>query len=269
MNKKIGFLGCGNMGRAMLGGILKAELVCPNDIFVSVSSPSSEEKIRKEFKVNVSVQNELACQNSDILILAVKPQIFKAISSKISKLVKPNCVIVSVMAGITLDYLKSVFPSCKKIVRAMPNTPALSLEAMSAICGEESLSRDELDEVMEIFNSFGKTEIVSEELFDAVIGISGSAPAYVFMFIEALADAGVLEGMPRDKAYSFASQAVLGSAKMVLDTKLHPAVLKDMVCSPKGTTIEAVKSLENDGFRSAVINAVGKCCDKSREMSKK
>lgn len=268
MNKKIGFIGCGNMGKAMVGGILKANLAEPNDIFVSVSSKENAEKLETEFKVNAS-NNAYVCKNSDILILAVKPQIFKEISQELSKFVNPNCTIVSVMAGVTLEGLSEAFPSVKKIVRAMPNTPALCLEAMSAVCANENISDEELSEVISIFDSFGKTEIVPEKLIDAVIGVSGSSPAYVFMFIEALADGAVLEGMPRKVAYKFATQAVLGSAKMVLDTMMHPGELKDMVCSPGGTTIEAVKALEDGNFRATVMNAVSKCCEKSKEMSKK
>ena len=269
MDKKIGFIGCGNMGKAMLGGILKSGLTNPKNIFVSVSSHESSLNLNKEFGVNSCCDNGFVCQNSDILILAVKPQLFKEISSELSKEIKNSSIIVSVMAGITLEALSYAFPNVSKIVRAMPNTPALCLEAMSAVAPNENVSKNELSEIIEIFNSFGKTEVVPEKLFDAVIGVSGSSPAYVFMFIEALADGAVLEGMPRDIAYKFASQAVLGSAKMVLETNAHPGELKDMVCSPSGTTIEAVKALEDGAFRATVMDAVGKCCEKSRLMSRK
>ena len=150
----------------------------------------------------------------------------------------------------------------------MPNTPAMVGEAMSALCPNENVTDDEVCVVKEIFESFGVAEVVSEALIDAVIGISGSSPAYVYMFIEAMADAAVIGGMPRAKAYTFAAQAVLGSAKMVLETGIHPGQLKDMVCSPGGTTIEAVAELERQGMRSAVIEAVKVCMDKSRKMSK-
>ena len=150
----------------------------------------------------------------------------------------------------------------------MPNTPALVGEGMTAVCPNSLVTEDDVKEVCNLLSSFSKVEVVSEKLIDAVTSVSGSAPAYVYMFIEAMADAAVLQGMPRDKAYKFASQTVLGSAKMVLETGMHPGALKDMVCSPGGTTIEAVAELEANGFRSAVISAMNKCYEKSKFMSK-
>jgi pyrroline-5-carboxylate reductase len=148
----------------------------------------------------------------------------------------------------------------------MPNTPALVGEGMAALSPNENVSEDEARAVLNVFASFGKGEIVSENLMDAVTAVSGSSPAYVFMMIEAMADAAVEGGMPRSQAYTFAAQAVLGSAKMVLETHKHPAELKDMVCSPAGTTIEAVASLEQSGFRSSIIEAMKKCMEKSKEL---
>ena len=148
----------------------------------------------------------------------------------------------------------------------MPNTPALVGEGMSCVCGNEKCSSEDVDTVCRIFAGFGKTEIVEEDMIDVVVGVSGSSPAYVFMFIEAMADAAVADGMPRAQAYRFAAQAVLGSAKMVLETGKHPGELKDMVCSPKGTTIEAVRVLEEKGLRSAVFEAMKACVKKGREV---
>ena len=153
-----------------------------------------------------------------------------------------------------------------KIVRTMPNTPALVGEGMSCVCGNAKCSSEDVDTVCRIFAGFGKTEIVEEDMIDVVVGVSGSSPAYVFMFIEAMADAAVADGMPRAQAYRFAAQAVLGSAKMVLETSKHPGELKDMVCSPKGTTIEAVRVLEEKGLRSAVFEAMKACVKKGREV---
>lgn len=154
-----------------------------------------------------------------------------------------------------------------KVVRVMPNTPALVGEGMSALCPNDIVTKEELEYIVTIFESFGKAEIVSEKLMDVVTAVSGSAPAYVYMFIEAMADAAVLDGMPRNQAYKFAAQAVYGSAKMVLETGMHPGALKDMVCSPGGTTIEAVATLEEKGLRTAVISAMRNCTKKSIEMS--
>ena len=177
-------------------------------------------------------------------------------------------LIVMIAAGQTIAVNEARFGRNIKIVRAMPNTPALVGEGMAALCANSYVTGEEKDEVREIFESFGKAEFVAENMMDVVAGVSGSSPAYVYMFIEALADGAVLQGMPRQQAYTFAAQAVLGSARMVLETGMHPGALKDMVCSPGGTTIEAVASLEQDGLRAAVIRAVDVCTEKSKAMSK-
>ena len=171
-----------------------------------------------------------------------------------------------IAAGKTIAAIEEAFGKEIKLVRAMPNTPALVGEAMSALCVNAHVTEAELSEVQAIFNSFGIAEVVPESLIDAFVGVSGSSPAYVYLFIEAMADGAVAEGMPRSQAYQFAAQAVLGSAKMVLETGKHPGELKDMVCSPAGTTIEAVRVLEKFGLRSAVIEAEKVCADMSRNM---
>ena len=175
-------------------------------------------------------------------------------------------MIVSIAAGKTIAAIEDSFGKPVKLVRAMPNTPALVGEAMSALCVNQNVTPEELKEVQALFNSFGKSEVISESLMDAVIGVSGSSPAYVYMFIEALADGAVKYGLPRAKAYQMAAQTVLGSAKMVLETGKHPGQLKDEVCSPGGTTIAGVSALEEWGFRNAVIKAEDASYEKGRKM---
>lgn len=175
-------------------------------------------------------------------------------------------MLVSIAAGVTIAQMEEII-GAHKIVRVMPNTPALVGEGMSSISPNGQVTEAEANEVKQLFESLGKAEQVPESMIDAVIGVSGSSPAYTYLFIEALADGAVAEGMPRPMAYEFAAQAVLGAAKMVLETKEHPGVLKDRVSSPGGTTIQAVKTLEENGFRAAVIKAVQAAADKSREMS--
>ena len=240
MNKKIGFIGCGNMGSAMVLGILKSGIVCKENIIASCSRESSAERIKNELGINTTLDNKEVCNNSDIIFLAVKPYMYE----KVEKWFKKET----------------------KIVKTMPNTPALVGEAMSAICPNELVNEEELKEVMDIFNAFGKSEVLSEKDFHGFIALCGSSPAYVYMFIEAMADAAVREGISREKAYKLAAQSVLGSAKMVLETGEHPAKLKDNVCSPGGTTIEAVLELEETGFRSSVMSAMKKCSKKSKKM---
>ena len=199
-------------------------------------------------------------------MLAVKPQFYEAVITEVKDLVREDQLMITIAPGKTLAWLEEKFGKKVKLVRTMPNTPAMVLEGMTAACVNEAVTKEEQEYAYEILNCFGKTEFVPERLIDAVVAVSGSAPAYVFMMIEAMADAAVSEGMPRPQAYKFAAQAVLGSAKMVLELGKHPGELKDMVCSPAGTTIEAVRVLEERGFRSALIEAMKACADVSRNL---
>jgi pyrroline-5-carboxylate reductase len=180
--------------------------------------------------------------------------------------VKEGQIVVTIAPGKTLAWLGGLFGEDVKIVRCMPNTPALVGEGMTAATPNKNVSADELAAVLKILESFGKAEVISEHLMDAVVSVSGSSPAYVYMMIEAMADAAVADGMPRPQAYQFAAQAVLGSAKMVLETGKHPGELKDMVCSPGGTTIQAVRVLEKEGFRSSIMEAMKACTEKAKGM---
>lgn len=268
MEKVIGFIGSGNMGQAMIGGIIKSELVDSKNIIVSDLDQKKLDFIAGEYKTQVTTDSVELVKKSDIIFLAIKPNIYSIVLKQIKEYVTEGKIIISIAPGQTLESLEERLGKNIKIVRAMPNTPALVCEGMAAICKNSNVTAEELSFVKQLFESFGKAEEISEYLFDSVIGVSGSSPAYVFMFIEALADGAVIGGMPRDKAYKFAAQAVLGSAKMVLETGKHPGELKDMVCSPGGTTIEAVATLEKEGFRHAVIECVKDCMKKSAEMSK-
>ena len=174
---------------------------------------------------------------------------------------------MDIAAGITILDVKKYFGKDLKVIKAMPNTPALVLQAMSAISFDDKVTEEDKACITSIFNSFGKCEVVEETMMDAVTSVSGSSPAYVFMFIEAMADAAVAQGLPRNKAYTFAAQAVLGSAQMVLETGMHPGALKDMVCSPGGTKIDAVCELERMGFRASVESAMRVCGEKSKKMT--
>lgn len=268
LNKKIGFIGCGNMGEAILGGIVSSGLLSGNNIWVSELNDAKLKELKEKYGVNTTEIGQEVVKNSDIIIIAVKPNIYPAVLEDIKELINDSKTIVTIAAGVTIASVEDILGSDKKIIRTMPNTPALVGEGMASISPNSVTGTEELEEVKEIFQSFGKAEVLSEYLIDSVIGVSGSAPAYVFMFIEAMADGAVLGGMPRDKAYKFAAQTVLGGAKMVLETGKHPGALKDAVCSPSGTTIEAVKVLEEEGFRNSVIKAVAACIEKSKKMSK-
>lgn len=260
---KFGFIGTGNMGSAIIGGMVKNYR--PFDIIVTDKNHELANSVCEKYGVMVGRDN-LEVINSDFLFLCVKPNVVFDVIDEIKDKISEKTTVVSIVAGKSLESLEKAFGKNIGIVRVMPNTPAMVGEAMAAVCSNSAVKPEQTEIILNVFKSLGKAEEVTEGLMDAVTGISGSAPAYVFMFIEAMADAAVKAGMPRDKAYTFAAQAVLGSAKMVLETKKHPGELKDMVCSPGGTTIDAVAVLEKSGFRSSVIEAVTKCIEKSKNM---
>lgn len=268
MEKIVGFIGAGNMGQGIVGGIINSDLIPSSNIIMSDLYKPSLEKAKEKYSIEVTTENKVVAEKSDILVLAVKPNLYPMVINEIKDIVKDNVIIVTIAAGKSIESTEKSFERTLKVIRTMPNTPALVGEGMTAVCPNSLVTEDDVKEVCNLLSSFSKVEVVSEKLIDAVTSVSGSAPAYVYMFIEAMADAAVLQGMPRDKAYKFASQTVLGSAKMVLETGMHPGALKDMVCSPGGTTIEAVAELEANGFRSAVISAMNKCYEKSKFMSK-
>ena len=266
--KKIGFICAGNMAGAIIGGIIKSNLVESQNVIASAKTMTNLNKLKDEYNINVTLDAREVVKNSDIVFMAVKPNIFDGVLESVKDLIGDEKIVVSIAAGKSISSMENIIGDDKKIIRTMPNTPALVNEGMSALCPNKNIEDEELKIVKGIFDSFGKSEVVGEYLIDSVIGVSGSSPAYVFMFIEAMADAAVVGGMPRKQAYNFAAQSVLGAAKMVIESGKHPGELKDMVCSPGGTTIEAVKVLENEGMRSSVINAVCACIEKSKEMSK-
>ncbi len=263
---KIGFIGCGNMASAMMGGIVKNQICSPKEITVHDLLPAAAERVQGAYGVVPASSNQAVVEQSQIIVLAVKPQFYEDVIREIAPSVQEDQIIVTIAPGKTLAWLAETFGKDLPIVRTMPNTPAMVGEGITAVCPNENVAPEMLDNVLEMLGGFGKAEVIPERLMDAVVAVSGSSPAYIFMLIEAMADAAVAEGMPRQQAYTFASQAVLGSAKMVLETGKHPGELKDMVCSPAGTTIEAVQVLEETGFRSSVMQAMRTCAKKSRSM---
>ena len=266
---KLGFLGIGNMGGAILRGILSAGFLTEADIAVCRRNRKKLEDLSDEYPGLTCTESapELA-EMCDVIILAVKPQQMQDVIDDIRDELAGKAVI-SIAAGWTVQRLEETLAgSGATYLRAMPNTPAMIGEGMTAICEDSTFEQADFEFAKGIFNAVGRTVVLPERMFDGVIAISGSSPAYVFMMIEAMADAGVKEGLPRACAYVMAAQTLLGSALMVLQTGTHPAELKDAVCSPAGTTIEAVEELERKGFRAAVMDAMSTCAEKSRRMSK-
>ena len=265
MTKRIGFIGAGKMAQAMIAG-MTANGVHRQNIMASAATDRTINTVSEKYGILTSLQNMDIAQFADILILAVKPDQHVTIIEEIKNHIKQDVIIVTIAAGITLAGVESLFAFPVKAVRTMPNTPSLVGEGMSALCANKYMTDRELTMVEQLFQCFGQTEWIDEKLMDAVPAISGSSPAYVYMFIEAMADGGVRQGIPRDQAYRLAAQAVLGAAKMVLETELHPGELKDQVCTPGGATIEAVAALERAQFRGAVIAAMESCTQKIKNL---
>ena len=268
MSRKLGFIGCGNMGKAIMGGIISAGLVRPEDITASDVFQAGLEKAKEELGIRITQDNKEVVRNSDIVFFSIKPNVLFAVLDEIKPVCREDQLFISHVAGHPISAMEARLPEKAHLIRIMPNTPALVNAGMTGVSLNAYVTEEESRMAMELFDAFGKAEIVPEKLMDVVTGCSGSGPAYVFLFIEAMADAAVLDGMPRTQAYTFAAQTVLGSAKMVLETGRHPGELKDMVCSPGGTTIEAVAELEAAGLRNAVIKAEHACTEKSKALGK-
>ena len=265
---KIGFIGIGNMGSAMLKGCLN--LFSPEELLFTDVNMQRMETITAETGVKHVDSNAELANNVKYIVLAVKPQYFATVLKNIENVVKKDHIIISIAPGISIDNLKDALGYDARIVRAMPNTPALLGEGMTGVCYDPSLfTYEEKEVIAQIFKSFGKFRLVEERLMSAVTCASGSSPAYVYMFIEAMADGVVKHGLPREAAYEMVAQTVLGAAKMVLETGKHPGELKDMVCSPGGTTIAGVAALEEGGFRNSIIKACDACYDISEGFKRK
>lgn len=261
---KIGFIGCGNMATSIIKGIIRKQIIDAENIIASAKTKATLDRVQKELGVKVSTDNLEVTENSDILVLAVKPQYYPEVIAQIKDVVRKEQIVISIAPGKTLDWLQEQFGGAVRLVRTMPNTPALVGEGMTGACRNEYVTDEDFATVLQILGSFGEVETIPENLMDVCVSVSGSSPAYIYILIEAMADGAVADGMPRAQAYKFAAQSVLGSAKMVLETGKHPGELKDQVCSPGGTTIEAVRVLEEKGFRSSVIEAMKACVRKAR-----
>lgn len=267
---KIGFIGIGNMGSAIMKGYLAAHNDEKDNIHAYDKDEVKREKLCRDLGINECSSLEKLMKQSDAIILAVKPQNFETVLTEARSYYQPHQVLVTIAAGISMGYIERMIQKQEgvKIVRVMPNTPALVNAGMSALCKNHFISDAEFEPIVELFRTIGRAEVVDETMMDNIIGISGSSPAYTYMLIEALIDAAAANGMGRDQAVIFAGQAVLGAAKMVLETGIDPAVLRENVCSPGGTTIEAVKALQNNGFHDNIVEAYQAAVKKSKVMTK-
>ena len=266
-DKTIAFIGGGNMAEALIKGLIAAGTAKPDHILVTDVSVDRLAHLHQTYGVMQKGNGE-AAREADIIILCVKPQVVERVLADISSAVDAKKLVISIAAGIVIAKIEKGLKESSHVVRVMPNTPALVLAGAAALAGGKHATNDDLALTQGIFNSVGRAVIVEEKLMDAVTGLSGSGPAYVFMIIDALSDAGVKEGLPRPLALELAAQTVYGAAKMVLETKEHPGKLRDMVTSPGGTTIEGLHALEKGKLRATLMNAVEAATTRSRELGK-
>jgi pyrroline-5-carboxylate reductase len=267
--ENIGFIGGGQMAEALIKGLLGKKLVSSGNIYVCDPSTERQAILKDEYGVNVYGTGDEVCGNADTIVLAVKPQIMGHVLDTLSPLLEERHLVISIAAGITLSMLESNLPQTTRVIRVMPNTPALVQEGAAGVCSGSLATGKDMELVMSIFNAVGVAVHVNEQLMDAVTGLSGSGPAYCFAFAEALIDAGVREGIPRPDAAKLAIQTLLGSAVLLRDSGKSPAELTAMVTSPGGTTIEGIYRLERGGMKATVMDAVHGATERSRELGEK
>jgi pyrroline-5-carboxylate reductase len=264
--RAVGFVGAGNMGEALIKGLLAANLVPAESIHATDVRPERLKELARQYAIQAASDNADLVRRADIVILAVKPQIMDTVLREIAPVVTRRKLLISIAAGVSTAKIRARLREDARLIRVMPNTPALVLEGATAIAKADGLEAGDLETAGEIFSAVGRVVVLGEDLMDAVTGLSGSGPAYVAVAIESLADGGVRMGLDRATALTLATQTVVGAAKLLLETGMPPAALKDMVCSPGGTSIAGVAALEDGGLRSTFIKAVERATQRSREL---
>jgi len=266
--KCLGFIGSGNMAEAMMRGIIQNLVVLPDQILASDISVERKKHLSKTFDIRTATDNQSLVEKSNVIFLAVKPQAVPSVLKDIGATMGPEKLLISIVAGVPIRTLSAGMPKGPRIVRTMPNTPVTVMEGAMAIASDSPALPEDLETVETLFRPIGRTVRIEEKLLDAVTGLSGSGPAYVFIVLEALADGGVNMGLPRDVAETLAAQTLMGSAKLFLETRMNPGALKCMVTSPGGTTIAGIHELEKGGIRASLMNAVEAATKRSVELGK-
>lgn len=264
--KKLSVIGVGKLGEALIAGLLNQGELTVTDIVGSVAHEHSIERVNKKLGINVTLDNKKTVEGSDIILLAVKPQNMDAVLKEISSTLKPNQVLISVAASVTTAFVEKRLTTKIPVVRAMPNTPAIMNAGMTGLCGGQHALEEHLKIAEQVFRCVGEIVFLDESLMDGVTALSASGPAYLYVVIESLAEAGVKLGIPRDTSTLLAAQTMFGAAKMVLESKAHPALLKDMVTTPAGCTIDGLMELEEGKLRVTLIKAVVKAAERAREL---
>ena len=267
-DKKVGLLGAGNMGEAMIKGLLQTGLVEAPSVCATDVRADRLAQLARQYGIRTVTSNAALVAASDVVILAVKPQTMAAVLREVAGAADGRQLFISVAAGVASRTLRGHLGKPVRLIRVMPNTPALVLEGVTAIARADGLAEGDLETAEELFGAIGRVVVLDEDALDAVTGLSGSGPAYVAIVVESLADGGVKMGLDRATAMTLAIQTVLGSAKLIRETGVHPGQLKDMVASPGGTTIAGIAALEEGGVRHTFINAVERATVRSRELGK-
>lgn len=261
---KIGFVGSGNMASAIANGLLEKQLYSPEEIIASNRSKDRLKAFKERFGVLIAENNQELVQKAQTIIIAVKPQQFLSVAKELKPFLDKNQLVISIMAGVSIATISQALGE-HSIVRAMPNTPAQIGFGMTAIC-YDGLNEEQISLTKGIFNAIGEHIIIDESQIDAASALSGCGPAYMYQIIEAIADGGVMVGLPRALAYQLAAQTMVGAGEMVLKTKEHPAILKDNVTSPAGSTIRAINIMEQNGVRGALMAAVEAAYLKNKQL---
>jgi pyrroline-5-carboxylate reductase len=267
-SQTIGFIGAGNMAEALIRGLVKGGHVPPHDVIASAPRNERLDELKAAYDIRVTRDNREVARSVGIVVLSVKPQILDKVLREIGDQIRPNALVISICAGVDTETIEAAVPDTARVVRAMPNTPALVGAGATAISAGKHASDQDLAHARAVFDAVGITVQLDETHLDAVTGLSGSGPAYIFLILEALADAGVKVGLSRRNAQRLAAQTVMGSAKLLLDTDEHPGRLKDMVTSPGGTAIAGLHTLEEGGLRTTLINAVETATKRARELGR-
>ena len=262
----IGMIGLGNMADAIIGGMLKQKIVKTQELMGSAATDRTVARMAEKYGILTTRDNRAVAEWADIVVLAVKPQFLETVIAEIKEAIREETLLVTVAAGKSIQWYETAFERPIRLIRCMPNTPALVGEGCTAVCPGGNVTEEEKAYVLRLMGSFGRTCLIPDSRMDAFSAVAGSSPAFVFLFLEALADGGVAAGMTRAEAKEAAAQAVLGSARLLLETGSHPGELKDMVCSPGGTTIQGVKALEQGGMRGAVMDAVAACVERAGKL---
>lgn len=264
--KQIGFIGAGKMAQAIINGVLNSGFSTLDNIYAFEPDQKIVESLKQDFNLNFCIDNNEVVEKADVIIICVKPHLVETVLKEINYSLTKNKTIISIAAGISTKKMENIIQEDIQVIRVMPNTPALVGEGMSALCKGKNCTRETMDYAMELFSKFGRVLEIEEKLINAVTGVSGSGPAFMYLLIEALADGGVRLGLKKDVAIELAAQTALGAAKMIIETGKHPTILKDEVTTPAGTTAEGLYSMEKDNIKASLMRAVVKTARRSEEL---